>query len=268
MKFLLVSDLHYALKQYDWTAAVASNFDVVVIAGDHLDIASSVDGGVQVVVILKYLKRLMGHAQLLVSSGNHDLDVRDESGEKVARWMNRVRQIGIPTDGDSVILGTTLVTICPWWDGPNMKRAVQAQIERDATKPKKLWVWVYHAPPSGSPTCWDGRRFYGDTELATWIGTFQPDIVFAGHIHQAPFARGGSWADRIGATWVFNSGRQIGPTPTHVIVDTEAREAAWYSLAGAEKAQLDLPLRRPLPALSEPPAWFNLKPPDPGPIPG
>ena len=81
MKFLLVSDLHYALKQYDWTATVASNFDVVVIAGDHLDIASSVDGGVQVVVILKYLKRMMGQAKLLVSSGNHDLDVRDESGE-------------------------------------------------------------------------------------------------------------------------------------------------------------------------------------------
>ena len=33
MKFLLVSDLHYALKQYDWTAAAAPDFDVVVIAG-------------------------------------------------------------------------------------------------------------------------------------------------------------------------------------------------------------------------------------------
>src|SRR5271154_5851226 len=116
MRLLLVSDLHYALKQYDWTAAVAAEFDVVVIAGDHLDIFSNVDGSIQVVVILKYLKRLMGRSQLLVSSGNHDLDVRDESGEKVARWMNRVRQLGIPTDGDSVMLDSTLVTICPWWD--------------------------------------------------------------------------------------------------------------------------------------------------------
>src|SRR5580658_9359905 len=162
MQFLLVSDLHYALKQYDWTVAVASAFDVVVIAGDHLDIASRVDGGVQIVVILKYLKRLIGRTQLLVSSGNHDLDVRDESGEKVARWMDRVRQMGIPTDGDSVMLGDTLATICPWWDGPNMKREVQAQIERDAGKPHKSWIWVYHAPPTGSPTCWDGRQFCGD----------------------------------------------------------------------------------------------------------
>jgi len=267
MRYLLVSDLHYALKQYDWTTAMASNFDVVVIAGDHLDIASRVDGGVQIVVILKYLKRLLGRAQLLVSSGNHDLDVRDESGEKLARWMNRVRQMGIPTDGDSVMLGDTLATICPWWDGPKMKRAVQAQIERDASKPRKSWIWVYHAPPSGSPTCWDGRRFYGDSEVAGWIETFQPDIVFAGHIHQAPFTKAGSWADRIGRTWVFNGGNQIGPTPTHVIIDTDAREAVWYSLAGAELAQLDLPLRRPLRVLSEAPAW--LKPsPDRGPSPG
>jgi Icc-related predicted phosphoesterase len=267
MKFLLVSDLHYALKQYDWTTAVAPNFDVVVIAGDHLDIASSVDGSVQVVVILKYLKRLMERAKLLVSSGNHDLDVRDESGEKVARWMNRVRQMGIPTDGDTLLLGTTLITICPWWDGPNMRRAVQAQIERDATQSRKSWMWIYHAPPSGSPTCWDGRCFYGDTELATWIETFQPDMVFAGHIHQAPFTPAGSWVDRIGATWVFNCGRQIGPTPTHIVVDTEAREAAWYSLAGAESAQLDLPLRRPLPVPSKRPDWLTPKRPDPGPTP-
>ena len=259
MKILLVSDLHYALKQYDWTAAVAADFDLVVIAGDHLDIASSVAGGVQIVVIMKYLKRLMGTTRLLVSSGNHDLDSRDATGEKIARWMGRVRQMGIPTDGDSVMLGTTLVTICPWWDGPNAKQEVQAQIERDAAKPKISWLWVYHAPPSGSPTCWDGKQSYGDTELATWIEIHKPDMVFAGHIHQAPFRRGGSWADRIGTTWVFNCGKQIGPIPTHVIVDTEAREAAWFSLDGAESARLDRPLSRPLPALTDMPGWLKPK---------
>lgn len=32
--------------------------------------------------------------------------------------------------------------------------------------------------------------------------------------------------------------------PTHVIVDTDARAAAWFSLEGAESLQLDLPLSR------------------------
>ena len=68
MRFLLVSDLHYALKQYDWTTAVAPDFDSVVIAGDHVDISGIVDGSVQIVVILKYLKRLMGRTRLITSS--------------------------------------------------------------------------------------------------------------------------------------------------------------------------------------------------------
>ena len=259
MKFLLVSDLHYALKQYDWTMAVAPEFDVVVIAGDHLDISGHVEGSVQIVVILKYLKRLKAGTQVIVSSGNHDLDVRDAAGEKVARWMNKVREMGIPTDGDTVAFGSTLVTVCPWWDGPNAMRAVQEQLERDATKPKKTWVWVYHAPPTGSPTSWNGRQHYGDNELLAWINLYKPDIVFSGHIHQAPFQEGGSWADRIGSTWVFNCGQQLGPTPTHVAVNTEARQAIWQSLDNAETVQLDLPLQRPFRPLIEPPSWLSPK---------
>ena len=256
MRFLLVSDLHYTLKQFDWTAAVAADFDAVVIAGDHIDISGHVDGSVQVVVILKYLQRLKACTQLIVSSGNHDLDTRDANGEKTARWMSRVRALGVPTDGDTITLGGSLVTICPWWDGPHGMRAVEAQIERDAAKPKDHWIWVYHAPPDKSPTCWSGRQFYGDTTLSALIGAHKPDIVFSGHIHQAPFHEGGSWADRIGPTWVFNCGQQLGPIPTHVIVDTDAREAIWRSLDSAEHIRLNHALERPLRPLGEPPAWL------------
>jgi Icc-related predicted phosphoesterase len=264
MRLLLVSDLHYALPQYDWTSAVAPDFDAVVIAGDHIDISGHVDGSVQVVVILKYLKKLMGQTRLIVSSGNHDLDTRDEAGEKSAHWMRRVRQMGIASDGDSIMLDDTLITICPWWDGPHAKLQVETQLAQDAKKRGKKWFWVYHAPPLGSPTSWDGRKFYGDAELSEWIAHYQPDIVFTGHIHQAPFKEGGSWADRIGSTWVFNCGRQIGPTPTHVIIDTEACEALWISLAGAQSARLDLPLHRPLTQLTALPAWLAPTSPDRG----
>jgi Icc-related predicted phosphoesterase len=291
MRFLLVSDLHYALQQYDWITAVAPEFDAVVIAGDHLDGMSSVDGGVQIVVLLKVLQRMMGRTRLFVSSGNHDLDSRDGGGERVARWMERVRALGIATDGDSVVMaglqgspgtqgipGTqippqatsgddaqarrdTLVTVCPWWDGESARKKIGGQISRDFARKRAdptigTWVWVYHAPPSGSPTCWDGKKHYGDAALVKWIDFYQPDLVFTGHIHQAPFSAAGSWIDRIGKTWIFNSGRQIGPTPAHTVVDTEAREAAWFSLAGAEGAQLDQPLTRPLAALTEAPAWL------------
>lgn len=55
MKCLLVSDLHYALKQFDWTSEHAPHFDVVILAGDHVDISGHVDGRTQITVILKYL---------------------------------------------------------------------------------------------------------------------------------------------------------------------------------------------------------------------
>lgn len=259
MKLLLVSDLHYALKQYDWTAAAGSGFDAVVIAGDHLDIAGQLDGGVQVVVILNYLKRLSARTKVIVSSGNHDLDRRDATGEKIASWMNRVRALGIPTDGDTIDYGDTLVSVFQWWDGPGAKEQVRAQIERDSVtaSAKKNWIWVYHAPPEGSPTAWNGKQFYGDADLSGWIARYEPDIVFCGHIHQAPFRTGGSWVDRIGPTWVFNSGRQIGDVPAHVIVDTSAREAAWFSMAGAELVKLDEPLERPVASIEDMPAWLT-----------
>lgn len=260
MKILLVSDLHYALKQYDWTAQAARNFDLVVVAGDHIDIAGQLDGAVQVVVLLKYFRRLAEQTQLIVSSGNHDLDARNAAGEKTASWMQRVRQLGIAADGDSLMIGDTLITVCPWWDGPVSKEAVAAQLARDAATPKRAWHWVYHAPPTDSPTSWNGRRSFGDADLSAWIATYRPNIVYSGHIHEAPFKVGGSWADKIGDTWVLNCGRQIGPTPTHIAIDTERGEAVWLSLAGAERVQFSAPLERPFLALETLPDWIASSP--------
>src|SRR5580765_8476760 len=104
MKFLLVSDLHYTLKQFDWLHGVAEQFDLVVIAGDHLDISAIASVDAQVVVVLKYLRRLKERTRLVVSSGNHDLTGRGTSGERVARWMAKVREIGVPADGDAIEL--------------------------------------------------------------------------------------------------------------------------------------------------------------------
>ena len=249
MRILLVSDLHYTLKQLDWVDRVATEFDVVVIAGDHLDIASAVALEAQIVVMLKYFQRVGSHARVLVSSGNHDLNARGEHGEKVARWMSRARPFGVLVDGDAVDVGGTLFTICPWWDGPETQKVVDAQLARDAARVKAAWAWVYHAPPSDSPTSWNGTRHYGDDALVAWIARYRPAMVFTGHIHQSPFRQGGSWVDRVGDTWVFNAGRQIGPVPTHVIVDTDAQRAMWFSLAGNEIIRLDAPLTRPIPEI-------------------
>lgn len=257
MRLLLVSDLHYALKQFDWVLNEADSFDVIVIAGDHLDISSTVDVRAQITVILTYLRRLCVKTQLIVCSGNHDLDARNAAGEKYAKWILKARQFGVPTDDDCLMINRTLFTICPWWDGPESNALVGEQLQRDSQKSKERWVWVYHAPPDASPTSWGGRQHFGDSQLLQWIKRYSPDMVCAGHIHQSPFREGGSWVDRLGTTWVFNPGRQIGPCPTHIILDTKAQAAVWFSLAGAEVVTLDQPLVRPVPALTELPGWLR-----------
>ena len=56
---------------------------------------------------------------------------------------------------------------------------------------------------------------------------------------------------------MFNSGRQIGPVPAHIVIDTDRCEALWFSLAGAEIARLDQPLRRPVAELAAMPDWLQ-----------
>lgn len=257
MRCLVVADLHYSLPQFDWVVQVAGRFDVVIIAGDLLDLGSLVDWRAQTVVVGKYLELLHGKTKLITCSGNHDLDSRDQYGEKVAKWINDLTGNGVPSDGSSFTCGDTLITICPWWDGPLTRDRVAAQLAADALKRTACWFWVHHAPPDNSPTSWDGHRSLGDAPLAEWIAEFTPDIVFSGHVHQSPFAKGGSWVDRIGGTWVFNAGHQFGAPPSHVVIDTEAKEAIWLSAAGVQAVRLDQPLERPVRSLSALPDWLT-----------
>jgi len=257
MTYLFVSDLHYVLKQFDWVSAVAKKVDLVIIGGDLLDLSSTVDAQVQITVMLKYLRRLAEKVRVIICSGNHDLDARNEDGEKFASWVHRAGAYDVHKDNDSVEVEGVLFTVCPWWDGPKTRDAVDRLLARDAVKPKNRWVWVYHSPPTESPTSLTRKRHIGDADLACWIKQYGPDMVLTGHIHESPFVSGGSWVDRIGGTWVFNPGRQIGPQPTRIFFDSNASTATWLSLAGIEFVDLNVPLSRPLAEPTEIPHWIT-----------
>jgi hypothetical protein len=173
---------------------------------------------------------------VVACSGNHDLNASNELGERSAVWLEAARNAGVFVDGARLAMERVLVTVCQWWDGPRTRELVGHQLAEDAAFVEdRLWIWVYHAPPDASPTSWTGKRHYGDEALGAWIEEHRPGIVLCGHVHESPFQSGGGWIDRIGSTLVLNAGRQRGPIPASIELDTDAGCAWWRSVEGIEE---------------------------------
>ena len=147
---------------------------------------------------------------------------------------------GLQGHGEGFDGGGVRITVCPWWDGDVSRGELEALLEREASLVTGRWVWIHHAPPEGARTSWSGRKSVGDEFLRGWIDRFQPDMVLSGHIHNSPFYEAGSWIDRIGKTWVFNPGRQIGPQPTTIKIDFDAMTAEWNSTEGSSVRDLGI----------------------------
>jgi Icc-related predicted phosphoesterase len=241
VRLLLVSDLHYTLRQLDWVVQMAPELDVVVIAGDHLDIASAVALEAQEVVIREYVERLSRVTTLVMSSGNHDLDATNDLGEKTAAWIQRTRALGAIVDGDGIDVDGWRLTVCPWWDGPGTRARLVEQLRREEAaraRDDAQWAWVYHWPPDGAAVSATRRGHYGDADLLELLREFGPDLVLTGHVHESPFVADGSWAAHVEGALVLNAGHHRGPVPAHVVVDTRVGRASWWSQAGEEEIEL------------------------------
>lgn len=232
MRVLAASDLHYALPQFDWLVAKAGGYDMVVLAGDLLDLSSAVDPDVQIIVVSRYIQEISERTLLAVCSGNHDGDVQVKTGEFAAEWLWHVPANDLHIDGDTFLLGPDRVSICPWWESPETRERMVARLRADAATvpPGRRWIWLHHAPPDQCGVSWTGKAYAGDAFLNELIAELHPDIVFSGHIHNAPFYSEGDWVSKIGGTWVFNGGRQIGRIPSTITLDLDTLEARFRSL--------------------------------------
>lgn len=238
MKMLLVSDLHYALPHFDWVLDRASEFDAVVLAGDHLDVSSLVPLESQIVAVRTYIRKIAEVTRVVVCSGNHDLTARNGHDEKHAPWLEGIDHAGVFGDWQSLDTSGARVSVCPWWDGPATRDDVGRKLADDGIGRPARWVWIYHFPPDGVPVSWIGSRHVGDSDLNAWIDAHQPDLVLSGHIHDAPFRDDGSWISKIGSSWVINVGRSAGPIPAHAIIDLAGGTATWWSAHGTDEQTL------------------------------
>ena len=131
MQILMVSDLHYTLKQLDWVAAIAGEYDLLVVAGDLLDIASFVEPDAQIAVVLEYLARMAAKTTVIACSGNHDLNASNEYGERAARWLDSARASEVFVDG------ARLETDASW-----------SRCARGGTARAREIRWIVNSPPT------------------------------------------------------------------------------------------------------------------------
>ena len=239
MKILVVSDIHYSLSQYDWLVANAENFDLVIIAGDLMELASAVDTDTQAAVLEQYFRRICEKAPLVVCSGNHDL-VEEYDGTRSTEWLEEISIPGLVVDHDFFENEKVRILSLPWWDNESEReRAAKWLASQQRDGKKKPTFWVHHAPPLGAKTSWNGKRDLGDKNLLEWINSYGPTAVFSGHVHNAPYyTPEGSWIDRVGGTTVTNGGRQIGETPATLELEVEDGHFVWCGMEGCEEADL------------------------------
>ncbi|MGF1562664.1 MAG: metallophosphoesterase [Geminicoccaceae bacterium] len=254
MKILIVADLHYSLRQYDWLLQQAEAFDALIMAGDLLERRGHIEQDLQAVIVSKYLTRLAQRTQVLVASGNHDIDVAATSPG--TSWLDEARDVGVAVDTGAVMLGPLTFTLCPYWNTNSERDVFEQQMLALAARVQRPWLWVHHVPPKGTIVDWNGRKHAGDRHLTKQISALAPDAVISGHVHDAPFRAGGSWCGFAETTQLFNPGRQWAPVPSHIILDLDARAAFWTSLAGSDRTALPWLDRRRV----KPPAYVAPKP--------
>ena len=196
MRCLVVADLHYSLPQFDWLLAAAPRVR-------HRDFCrrraryrivrrfSRPDRGGEEIPVL-----LSGMTRVILCSGNHDLDERSAEGEKIARWVGDVRELGIACDGDDLTIGDRASRCAHGGTG-----AGQGPHRIPAATP----------PPSGRNAgsgCITRRRRIRDElgrqavlrrrRTGAMDRAIPPSMVISGHVHQSPFIPDGSWFDRLG----------------------------------------------------------------------
>jgi uncharacterized protein len=94
-------------------------------------------------------------------------------------------------------------------------------------------IAVLHAPPADTHCDRMLAQHVGSRAVRHWIEGRQPLLTLHGHIHESP-RMSGSFADRIGATWVVNPGSDK-QRPHLVFIDTENAGAMKHSLYGGAR---------------------------------
>lgn len=237
MTILSISDIHYSLQQFDWLVQNCKKYDLIILAGDMMDLGSYVETDTQAFVVGEYFKKICANVPMVVCSGNHDL-VDEGDGTRTAHWLHDFAIPGLTVDWQ-IFEGKGLkIFSFPWWEAPEERAKVAQWLKEQRNTETDQIFWVHHAPPQGTKVSWNGKQDLGDASLKVWIEQHQPKVVFSGHIHNAPYYPDGSWYDKINETYITNPGRQIGAAQATIVLEIEGEKITWCGMEGCETLHL------------------------------
>lgn len=219
MTILHVADFHFNKAWFHWLLHHAPPHDLLVLAGDLLDLSSPTPHRQQIAWVSDWINDYAG--AICLCSGNHDLEWDAEAERwNPAYWLRDLVNPRAWRDGHRVTFdGISVVTLgC-------------------TTRPKGgvADIWVVHAPPSGTPvatraTGGDG----GDRDLVPALRRYRPRLVLSGHVHN-PVA----WHHQQGHTHLLNPGRDAqAAVPNHILIRTDEQVCEFIGSRRTERRAL------------------------------
>jgi len=215
MRILHVADIHYRLAWFEWISRQSGDYDVLVVAGDLLNMfpRESTPLQRQARVVGDWLKTLP--KPTVVCTGNHDIwlaephlstDVFAEGG-----WLRLCKRAGLVVDGQDASFHGERFAAVKWGD---------------ADWPDAASIVVCHAPPSETSVCINTEGGgWGDFEISMRVQEKHPKYVLSGHVHDPM-----EWVALEGASYCFNPGCDCtAREPNHIIIDTTKKIACWHS---------------------------------------
>jgi len=251
MKILVLGDLHSRQDWFSWLAQRIPEFDLIAIPGDMLDIFQPDIESQKQFVIDWFSLEIDRGKPLAWCSGNHDMtrwSFMYPNLKPCACWTDQIRfdsvvgdsetKVFISTDGESF-----LVTCLPYCElQSDAWISAMERILEDGSEERRRrgcsWMVLSHEPPSAAATATTESGILGSDLFGRWIRRFQPDLVFSGHFHQAPFIA--QFWDRLDRTFCVNAGHVANASfPSHIVIDTGTGKAMFrYERGTGEKMEI------------------------------
>jgi predicted MPP superfamily phosphohydrolase len=151
MRLLLTAELGQNHRWLKWLDEGSRNYDLVVIAGDFINVFRPEPLNVQILKAKAFLRSLAQKTRVAISSGNHDTadEIASSSRGPIPMWMAGLDSIStLLSDGrTSIIRQQLIVTALSYISTIDQKRLCLAEGAELRKKTNLPWLVIHHHPP-------------------------------------------------------------------------------------------------------------------------